>query len=164
MGFASKIKLKNGRLIHNLIRKRDVENSGTTWYANCTVHDIASAFSLVFRDSLLQKIRSFASIEGNSKVTYRWKQLPIEEQKKIIATLQLSCMYKSKWVPVHQLWSKYDGRPIFNAIFARNRFQETLRMLRFDNASERKQNRSLDKLQPKRKKFDLYPWFEIECW
>ena len=58
-------------------------------------------------------------------------------------------------LPVHQLWSKDDGRPIFNAIFARNMFQETLRMMRFDNAGVRRQNRSLNKLQPIRETFDL---------
>ena len=64
-------------------------------------------------------------------------------------------MYKSKGVSVHQLWSKDDGRPIFDAVFARNRFQEILRMMRFDNAKEIRQNRSLEKLQPIRKIFNL---------
>ena len=85
----------------------------------------------------------------------RWKQLDIEEIKHFIAILLLSCVYKSKGVAAHQLWSKDDGRRIFNAIFTRNRFREPLRMMRFDNAGEERQNRSLDKLQPVRKIFDF---------
>ena len=41
-------------------------------------------------------------------------------------------------------------------IFARDGFQEILHMMRFDNAGERRQNRSPDKLQPIRKVFDLW--------
>ena len=48
-------------------------------------------------------------------------QLDGEEQKKFIAIHLLSYVYKSKGVPVHQLWSKDDGRPIFNANLAQNR-------------------------------------------
>ena len=163
MSFTSKNKTENwtsnpqsdseGRLrIHNIVR----EKSGPTRYAIRNVDDIASAFSLFFRDSLLQEICTFTNIEGDLKLKDRWKQLDIEELKKFIATLLLIGVYKSKGEPVHQLWSKDDGRPIFNAIFARNRFQEILRMMRFDNACERRQNRSPDKLQPIRKIFDLW--------
>ena len=163
MSFTSKNKTENwtsnpqsdseGRLrIHNIVR----EKSGPTRYAIRNVDDIASAFSLFFRDSLLQEICTFTNIEGDLKLKDRWKQLDIEELKKFIATLLLIGVYKSKGEPVHQLWSKDDGRTIFNAIFARNRFQEILRMMRFDNACERRQNRSPDKLQPIRKIFDLW--------
>ena len=38
-----------------------------------------------------------------------WKQLDIEKLKKIIAIHLLSCVYKTKEAPVHQLRSKDDG-------------------------------------------------------
>ena len=93
-------------------------------------------------------------IEGNLNFKDRWKQLDSEKLKVFFVTLLLIGEYKSKREPA-QLWSKDDIRPIFNTIFTRNRFQETLRMMRFNNAGERRQNRSQDKLQPIKKLFDL---------
>ena len=77
-------------------------------------------------------------IEGNLKLKDRWKQLEPEKLKIFIVTLLLIGVYKSKGEP-NQLWSKDDIRTIFNAFFTRNRFQETLRMMRFNNAGERRQ-------------------------
>ena len=99
---------------------------------------------------MLQEIGTFMIIEGNLNLKDRWKQLHPEKFKIFIVTLLLVGVYKSKGEPV-QLWSKDDVRPIFNANFTRNRFQETLRLMRFDNAGERRQNRSPDKLQPIKK-------------
>ena len=65
-------------------------------------------------------------------------------------------MYKSKGKPVHQIWSKDGGRLILNAISARYRFQEILRMMRFDNACEKSENMSPDQLQLIGKKYELW--------
>ena len=84
----------------------------------------------------------------------------------------LSCVYKSKGVPIHQLWSKDDGRLIFKAIFARNSFEETLRTMRFDNAGELRQNMSLEKSATNKKKHFTWgtahykmplTWCKLEC-
>ena len=140
--------MKVGRLIHNLIRKKRLciynivrQNCEPTRCANHVVDDIALPCSLLFRDSMLQEIGTFMIIEGNLKLKDRWRQLNPEKLKIIIVTLLRIGMYKSKGEPI-QLWSKDDIRSIFNEIFTRNRFQETLRMMRFNNAGDRRQNRS----------------------
>ena len=79
---------------------------------------VGFSFFTVFRDSLLQEMCTFTNIEGNKKLIDGWKQLDIEGLNKFVATLLPNCVYKSKGIPVHQLWSKDDERPIFNAIFA----------------------------------------------
>ena len=131
MSFAPKYKTENwtsnpqsapeGRLrIHNIVRKM----SGPTRYANYYVDDITSAFSLFYRDSLLQEICTFTNIEGNLKLKDKWKQLDIDELKKIIATLLLIGVYKSKGEPVHQLWNIDNGRPIFNRFLHKTGFKK----------------------------------------
>ena len=47
--------------IHNIVRER----IGPTNYANRNVNDIASAFLLFFRDSLLHEICTCTNIEEN---------------------------------------------------------------------------------------------------
>ena len=78
------------------------------------------------------------------------------ELKKLIGVLLLTGVYKSNHENVHQLWSLTDGRPIFNKIMSRNRFQEVIRVMRFDDAEARRARRSPDKLQPIRKVFDMW--------
>ena len=56
--------------------------------------------------------------------------------------------YKSNNKNVAQLWSKENGRPIFNRLMSRNQYQQILRVLRFDNANSRRRNSSEDKFQP----------------
>ena len=61
-------------------------------------------------------------------------------------------MLQSKGESVHHLQTKDVGRPVFNAIFARNKFQENSRM-GFDYAGGMRQNRSSDRMQLIRKVF-----------
>ena len=64
-------------------------------------------------------------------------------------------VYKSKNENVAQLWSKEDGRPIFNQIMSRNRCQQILiRVLQCDDANSRRRNRFEDKFQPIRDVFE----------
>ena len=46
--------------------------------------------------------------------------------------------YKSRSENIIQLWRKHDGRPIFNHIRSRRRYQQILRVLKFDDAKERR--------------------------
>lgn len=69
-------------------------------------------------------------------------------------------MYKSKNEDVAQLWSRDDGRPLFNKIMPRQRFQQILKVLRFDDAASRRQQRTTtDKLQPIKKCFEMWNAF-----
>ena len=101
-----------------------------------------------------------------------WKQLNVEELNNFIATFQLIGVYKSKGEPTHKLWSKDDVRPIYNAVFERNRFQEVLHMTSFYKTGEMRQNRSPDKLATIEESICLmeqhiarcpYPGFKVDC-
>ena len=48
------------------------------------------------------------------------------------------------------------GRPIFRKISSRNRFQNILRILRFDDAAARRSARSPDKFSPIRNVFEIW--------
>ena len=63
-------------------------------------------------------------------------------------------VYKLRSEKLAHLWSKHDGRLIFNRMMSRRRYQQILRVFRFDHAKERR-NRSLDKLQPIREFFEI---------
>ena len=89
-------------------------------YATRNVDDIASAFLLFFQDSLLQEICTCTNIKRKHRLKENCKPINITELKKFIGTLLLVGVYKSKGDPLSQLWSKSDGCPIFNEIFARN--------------------------------------------
>ena len=65
-------------------------------------------------------------------------------------------VYKSNNKNVAQLWSKEDGRPIFNKLMGQNRYQQILRVFRFDDANSRRRNRSEDKFQPVRDVFEQW--------
>ena len=134
--------------IYNLVRQK----CEPTRFANHGVDDIASACSLFFRDPMLQETGTFMVMEGNLKLKNRWMQIDPEKLETFIVTLLLIGVYKSKGEPA-QLWGKDDIRPVFNAIFTRNSFQETLRMIKFNNANERRQSRSPGKLQSIKKVF-----------
>ena len=81
---------------------------------------------------MLDEICTVTSIQVNLKLEDRLKQPEIEDLKKFIAFLLLSYAYKSNGVPVHHLRTEDHGRLIFNAIFVRNRFQQTLRIVTND--------------------------------
>ena len=63
---------------------------------------------------------------------------------------------KSNNENVAQLWSKEYGRPIFNKLMSRNRYQQILRLFRFDYANSRRRNRSEDRFQPIRNFFEQW--------
>ena len=74
--------------------------------------------------------------------------------KKLIGGTILIGVYKSRSENKTQLWSKHDGRPIFNHTMSHRRYQQILKLLRFDDARKRRRNRSSDKLQPIRELFE----------
>ena len=64
--------------------------------------------------------------------------------------------HKFNYENVSQLWSLMDGRLIFKKIMSRTRFQEIVRLIRFDDAEARCARRSPDKIQPIRKVFKIW--------
>ena len=77
-----------------------------------------------------------------------WTAIDQSEFDKFLDVVILIGIYKSNSENVAQLWSKEDGKPIFNKLMSRNRYQQILRVLRFDNANARRSNGSADKFQP----------------
>ena len=81
-------------------------------YANRIAEDIASVFSLYFEIHCFKKLAHLRLL----------KELDIEETKKFIAILLLIGVYKEDLEPVHQIFRKNYGRPVFNTISTRNIF------------------------------------------
>ena len=65
---------------HNVLRER----KGLTSYAKRNIGNIASAFTLFFRDSLLEKICKWTNKEGYQKMNDDWKPLNSDELKNFI--------------------------------------------------------------------------------
>ncbi|CAF3766209.1 unnamed protein product [Rotaria sp. Silwood1] len=69
---------------------------------------------------------------------------------------QNPCVHRAKNETLDELWSMIDGRPIFRATMAKNRFKNLLRLYRFDNIATRDERLKQDKLAPVR---DLWVMF-----
>lgn len=129
---------------------------GPTPFARRMCDTAGAAFLLFFREPLLQEICKWTNKEGSQVLKNNWKNVDIKELKVFIGVLILTGVYKSRNEPVVQLWSKNDGREIFNKAISRNRFQELLRFLRFDDAAARRTNRSNNKLKPIQDCFQIW--------
>ena len=102
----------------------------------------------------MNTVCKWTNAEGKLVYNRKWKTVKAEEFKKFIGLTILSGVYKLRSENIIQLWSKHDARPIFNHIMIRKRYQQILRILRFDDTKERRRNRFLDKLQPIREVFE----------
>jgi len=86
----------------------------------------------------------------------KWNYVTVKELYKVIGLMVLMGVYKSKNEEICQLWSLENKRLIFDKIMSQQRFQDVLRVVRFDDAEYRRQHRSDDELQPIRECFDLW--------
>ena len=84
----------------------------------------------------------------------KWVAINQSEFDKFLSVLILIGVYKSNNENVAQLWIKEDGKPIFNKLMRRYRYQQILQVLRFDDANSRRRNRSEDKFQNIRDVFE----------
>ena len=57
---------------------------------------------------------------------------------KFLGVMILIGVYKSRSENTSKLWIKENGRPIFREIMNHERYQQSLRILRFDDANARK--------------------------
>ena len=96
---------------------------------------------MFFRDNLLEEIRKWTNKEGQGVFSNKCKDTTVAELRKVIRTLLLVGIYKSSKKDLFQLWHMEYGRPIFRKIISRNRFQNILRVLRFDDAAARRSAR-----------------------
>ena len=98
-------------------------------------------------------MRNWTNAEGLLVYKDKWVAINQSEFDRFLGVVILIGVYKSNNENVAQLWSKEDGRPIFNKLMSRNRYQQILRVLRFDDANSRRRHRSEDKFQPIRDMF-----------
>lgn len=129
---------------------------GPTRFALRNVGNPLTAFELFFRNSFLKDIQKWTNKEGGHIYGENWKDITEEELRCFLGLSILSGVYKSRNEAVRQLWSKDDGRPIFNKSMPRDRFQQISRALRFDDAAHRRVNQVTDKLAPIRSLFDIW--------
>jgi hypothetical protein len=126
---------------------------GPTRYPNRQVDTVRSSFELFIRKTLIEIICKWPNKAGRRLYKDKRNDVTVKELYKIIGLMVLIGAYMSKNEDICQLWSFENGRPIFNKIMYRQRFQVVLRVLRFDDAEYRRQHR---KLEPIREYFDLW--------
>ena len=95
---------------------------GPTRYARKNVDGPLSAFQLFVRKALVAEILKWTNKEGRLIGSDNWKDVTEEEFLCFFGLLILSGVYKSRGESVIQLWSKEDGRAIFNKSMSRTRF------------------------------------------
>ena len=130
------------------------EKTGPSRYAKSQCESESDSFKLFFRKTLLDKIRDWTNAEGLLVYKENWTAIYQSELDKFLGVVFLIGVHKSNSENVAQLWSKEDGRPIFKKLMSRNRYQQILRVLWFDNANARRSNRLADKFQPIRYVFE----------
>jgi len=108
------------------------------------------------RSAIFKEVLNWTNKEGGNIYGTQWHDVSDSELKTFMGLSILAGVYKSRNEAVRQLWSLEDGRPIFNRSMPRNRFQQIYRAMRFDDAANRRQRASTDKLEPIRKVFDMW--------
>ena len=119
---------------------------------------------MFFRDNLLEEICKWINKEGQGVFLNNWKDTTDAELRKVIGTLLLVGVYKSSNEDLSQLWHMEHGRPIFCKIISRNRFQNILRVLRFDDAAARRSARSPNKFSPIRNVFEIWNKSQLDAY
>ena len=129
---------------------------GPTKYAIRNIATPADAFQLYMRSAIFKEVLNWTNKEGGNIYGTQWHDVSDSELKTFMGLSILAGVYKSRNEAVRQLWSLEDGRPIFNRSMPRNRFQQISWAMRFDDAANRRQRASTDKLEPIRKVFDMW--------
>ena len=132
------------------------DRPGPSRFAKSQCNSMSDLFRLFFSDKMLEKVRNWTNAERLLVYKDKWAAINQSEFDKFLGLVILIGVYKSNNKNVAQLWSNEDGRPIFNKFMSRNRYQQILRVLRFDDANSRRRNRSEDKFQPIRDVFEQW--------
>src|ERR1044072_1065451 len=108
------------------------------------------------RGPILDEIEKWINSEGKNVFADNWKDIVRDEMFCYLGVLILIGVYRSKNEPISELWNQERGRPIISGNMARDRFQQISRVLRFDDASGRRQRYTTDKLAPITTVFDMW--------
>ena len=115
---------------HNVIR----QSPGPTRFAKSQSSEISDTFTLFLRSSLRKTVCQWTNHKGAIVYGSSYKPVDDEELKVSLGLVILIGVYKSINESVAQLWSTLDGRPMFNRTMNKGRYQQVLRLVRFDNA------------------------------
>ena len=102
-------------------------------------------FRLFFRDKSLKKVCNWINAEGSLAYKDKWVTINQSEYDKFLCVVILVCVYKSNKENVAQLWSKENGRPIFNKLMSQNRFFGLMTLIH-EEETDLKTNSSLPEM------------------
>ena len=121
------------------------ERSGPTSYSQRGVKSDSqlSAFRLFVDEPMLRSIWKFTIKHGQADDASFLVDL--RELEKFIGLQVARGVLVGKNTPIHQLWSREWGYPIFANTMSRDRFKVLMKHLRFDNFSTRRERRQADK-------------------
>ena len=94
--------------------------------ANWQCGPVVESFILFLRQPLMDTVCKWTNAEGELVYNKEWKTVKTEDLKRFIGVTILVGDYKSKSENIIQLWSKHDGRSIFNHKMSRRRYQQIL--------------------------------------
>lgn len=132
--------------------------TGLTRYSS-QFSTIKEAFELFFSQDILDVILSETNRKAESYYARNGKVFrPIvqEELEAFIGLLIIFGAWRSAREPICALWSQDPSlcRPIVSSAMSRNRFQQIMSFLRFDNFDTREERKRTDKFAPIRDVFD----------
>ncbi|XP_055701866.1 uncharacterized protein LOC129801126 [Phlebotomus papatasi] len=78
----------------------------------------------------------------------QWKPVDEKEMKAFIGILFLSAAFNLESRPIQMIWDQSYGVNVILATMSRNRFQEIMQFLRFDDRDSRSTRKEKDKLAP----------------
>jgi hypothetical protein len=96
--------------------------SGIARLAKRVIESIEDAFKLLFNAKIYEIIMKNDHDDYGIANLTNFKQINVDELEKFLGSLILTGAYRAKNEPKRNLWSKEDGRPVFNSIFSRDRF------------------------------------------
>lgn len=115
------------------------------------VENILQSFQKVFTPDILQIIILHTNEEAERR------NVPKTDETEILALLGIFLLMGANddtKLDYHDLWSEKFGRSAYIAPMSRNRFQQLMKILRFDDKNTRAERKAADKFAPLRKIFD----------
>ena len=124
----------NRAAAHKVIR----QNPGPTRFAKSQCSELSDTFTLFLRSCLQKTVGQWTNHEGAKVYGSSWKPVDDGEFKVFLGIFILSNVYKLNSESAAQLWSTLDGQPIFNCPMSGERYQQILRVFRFDKSQSRR--------------------------
>jgi len=118
------------------------------------------ALKCFITNEMIDVIVSYTNEEGRRVMGDDWIMTTSAEIETYLGLLLLAGVYRGRHEPVIHLWNVEQGRPVFGAAMARNRFQMITRFMRFDSKDTKLERRQRDKMAPIR---DIHDKFAARC-